>query len=188
MIDGITLVPMLALVAGALLCLRPPARLGSRYTYAVLAAVLLALAAALATAVVLWRDRPRSFHLSLSPWSGAIFQSDPALAVDATAAIVLVLLCLCCLVATLAAWSTPRGPAALGGPLLIGAASALMVAARTPLGLVSAWLLLDVALFFGARTRRRALLASHLGLLLVLAALIDLPPGGELIDPAELSD
>ncbi len=188
MLDGLTLVPALALVAGALICLRLPGWPQRRRTTAVLGAVALAMTTAVVMAAQLWRSTPRTLSLALSPWSGAVFQSDPALAVDALAALCLVLACLGCLVVALRALAPRGGIELAGGPLLVGAASVLFIAAaRSPLGLISAWLLLDVAMFFGARIRRRALLASHLGLLVVLAALMDLPATGGIIDPAVLS-
>lgn len=188
MLDGLTLVPAAALAVAAWICFRPPAWLAPRRTYAVLSVVLLALFAATMMAVALLRSAPVLWQLPLSPWSSAVFQEDPALAVDAIAAIAIVLTCLGALITVLVPLTSRRGVDALGGSLLVAAASALFVAAaRNPLGLVSAWLLLDIALFVGARTRRRALLASHLGLLLVLVALVDLPAAVPTVDPELLS-
>lgn len=188
MLDGLTLVPAVSLACGAWLCFRPPAWLAPRRVYWVLGTVLLALFSAAVMAVALLQSAPAVWQLRLSPWSSAVFQGDPALAVNAVTAIAIVLVCLGALISLLVPLAGRRGVDGLGGPLLVGSASALFVAAaHNPLGLVSAWLFLDVALFVGARTRRRALLASHLGLLLVLVALVDLPAAAVTLDPALLS-
>lgn len=180
MMEWLTLVPPLSLaLAGACGAVERPADGRARWwVIGALAGTAAAVSAALAWLLAV-TDRP-ALHLPLSPWSNAVFTGDPALDVDARGAACMAAVGVLALMAVVRA---PRADRSLGVALLVAAASTLFIAAaRTPLGLVSSWLLLDAALFFGPRVGRRGLLASQLGLLCVLAALMGLPIDAATID------
>lgn len=122
--------------------------------------------------------------LAASPpaWS-RVFAGGPALDFDLRA-----LLLLCALNWPLALLLLLYRPplVKLGWPLLIAAASALFVlSSGSPLGTVAAWLLLDGSLFGSGFVHRRGLLASQMGLWLLVAALAALPIDHETLRPGD---
>lgn len=185
MIEWLTLAPPLALaVAGACAVLGRPAD-GRVRGAAIVVLVGTAVVTAAAMTWLLFMTDRSVLHLPLSPWSNAVFTGDPALDVERVGAACMAAVGGLALAVVLRA---PRADAHLGIALLVAAASALFIAAaRTPLGLVSAWLMLDAALFFGPRIGRRGLLASQVGLLWVLAALMDVPIDAATLDATPLS-
>lgn len=189
MIDWITLVPAAVLAAAGLAIVLDRDAFSPQRQRGVEVLAWLGLLSAAAVVGILGFSGRVSLHMALSPWSDAVFTGDPGLDVDLLAATCVLGVTVLALLSVMRAGRVADRRAALGGSLFVAAASALFIAAaRTPLGLVSTWLLLDAALFFGAGIGRRGLLSSQLGLLLALAGLMDLPIGAETVDAAALSD
>ena len=174
--------PLLALVSpvslalAALACYFPASRQRLRLRLALPLLALVALGAAAGQLALLWDGTRASLGLTLSPWTPRLFTVGPRLEVDALAAYGVLLVCVASLVALLRGLhDRAEAIESLAGPLAVASSAALFcAAARSPLGLVSSWLLMDLALFFGSGVRRRGLLAGQLGLLFVLAGLMGL--------------
>lgn len=116
-----------------------------------------------------WSD----LSATVPAWSRA-FAGGPALELDLRAAVLLAALCLMLTAAVFQADAVTLSR--LSWPLIVAASSALFVASSaSPLGLVAAWLLLDASLARSGLISRRGLLASQLGLWILIAALAALP-------------
>ncbi|MFN2115472.1 MAG: hypothetical protein ACK2T6_07135 [Anaerolineae bacterium] len=184
MVDLVALVSPLALLGGALASAPLPARRWrpSR-ELALVSAVVATVGASAVLAITLgFLPGPTELRLILSPWSTASFRASPSVYVDATAALCVLLISGSVLVGVLRGAESDKATA-LSGPLAVAAAGALFVsAASTPLGLVFGWVAIDLAIFFGARGGRRALIAGQVGLLMAIAGLValsfDTPGGG----------
>ncbi|MCB0215057.1 MAG: hypothetical protein H6648_02095 [Caldilineae bacterium] len=184
--------PLLALASpvslalAALASLVPASRQRFRPRLLLPLLALVALGAAVTQLAMLWDGTRASLGVTLSPWTARLFTVGPRLEVDALAAYGVLLVCLASLVALLHGLRDESlAIESLAGPLAVASSATLFCAAtRSPLGLVSSWLLMDLALFFGAGVRRRGLLAGQLGLLFILAGLMGLADpslvGGEL--------
>jgi len=106
------------------------------------------------------------------------------LALDLRAAVLLAALCLLLTAAVFQANAVTL--TRLSWPLVVAACSALFVASSaSPLGLVAAWLLLDASLARSGLISRRGLLASQLGLWVLIAALAALPIDHETLRAGE---
>ncbi len=181
MIGLVVALPALLLAAGAGLARWPPRAVGRRAPWLVLAATGLALASAAGLLVYALQSPARSLRLALPGWSSSAVQVPLAMEVDALAAFCLLLVALVAFVASTRGLDGIVGVGSLAGPLGVAAAAALLVSAsRVPLGLVLAWMALDLAVLVGAGGGRRGLLASQAGLVCLLMGLFALPPGAEL--------
>jgi|GEM_PF-2398758 hypothetical protein len=188
MVQYLAIAPALALFAGAL-SVAPLPRLPWRPSrLAAAGAAILAALLSVALLYVTWTVQPEpvTLQLVLSPWSQPVFRATPAVYVDVVAAVCVLLVTGAALLGALRGLET-SDPRAMSGPLLVGAAGALFVAAAyAPLGLVVGWLALDLATFFGARGGRRALIVGQLGLLLAIAGLVGAPAAGEALGISQL--
>jgi hypothetical protein len=176
MADLLVLAPGALLLAGAVLVFLAPARLSrwqgelpwSAAFLAVVAAALLALRAA--------QIAPMPLELQLSTWSDAPVVTGPALRVDEMAALSMLLTCVIVFIGLLRARVERVNPGVTIGPLLVASAAVLFVASTCQLlGLVFAWLILDVSILVATGGRRRSLIASQVGLLVVLISVIGVP-------------
>lgn len=176
MINVITLAPSAALLAGVLLVLWAPPRLVRWQRELPWLAALLAVLMASGVVLAAQRVAPAPLELRLSTWSDVPLPAGPALWVDRMAALTMLLLCVVVFLGCLRARVDPGDPIAAMGPLVVASAAVLFVASACQLlGLVFAWLGLDVAIFLAAGHRKRSLLVSQLGLLLVLAGAVGIP-------------
>lgn len=186
MIGLLVVLPAAGLALAAVLCRWPPRAVTGRIPYWVLlsagaawglSAVILGLALA---------QPGRDMVLSLPGWS----EPMPALGlnVDSLAAFCLFLVCGIAALAAVRLLDGFTDPLDLAGPLAVAAATALFVTAtRVPLGLVLAWLLLDLTLAMAAGGGARALLTGQLGLLCVLMGMLVLPAGALKLDAPGLA-
>ncbi len=183
----LTLLPLLTLIAGAVLVRFPPDRLLPVRHRAGSGAAAMATAASL---LLLWAVRlspDGRLRLTLSPWGEEVFQGGLALDVDLLAAAFVLLISGLAWLVMLS--RQPDGAPATDALLGVAAAGILFVAAgRVPLGLVAGWLALDVAIFVAAGGGRRILLTGQLGLLLLLAGLAALPPGTAVLSRLTLTE
>lgn len=174
--------PLLLLALATLSCYLPRLRDHARVDLlrvGLLAATLLSAAGQI---FWLWDADPKRIAFGLSPWTPELFHFGPGLSIDLLGAVCALLVSLVALLGLLRAQSEEAGPGALAGPLMVSTTSLFFcLATPNPLGLVAAWLALDLALFSGAGTGRRGLLVSHLGLLMVLAGIMGLPLDVEVI-------
>jgi hypothetical protein len=116
-----------------------------------------------------WSD----LSAAVPAWSRAL-GGGPSLELDLRGAILLAALAM--LVAVAVFQASAASLESLAWPLLIAACSMLFVASSaSPLGLVAAWLILDALLFRSGLISRRGLLASQLGLWILISALAALP-------------
>jgi len=172
------LIPPVLLALAALAAWMAPRAIGRWVQPAAWAAPALAafaLAAAATGAVALAGAPNQPFRFALSTWTPGLFPGSPSLDVGLLAAACMVLVALLGVAVALRGLGE-RSLGQIAAPLAVAAAAALFIAsARSPLGLVFSWLLLDLAIGFTASGGRGALLAGHFGLLLALAGLIGLP-------------
>lgn len=178
----LNLLPAAILALGAVLLRRGGPRIRDRQQTIALGAAALA---AVAAAVLLWavaNAEGNSLRLVLSPWATSAFQSSPALDVDLLAGVMILLLAL---LALFALWSHGSiAPADAIAVLSVAAAAATFAAAaRSPLGLVFGWLVLDLALAIGLQGGRLTLIAGMAGLLAAVFGLASLPPGTGVLSP-----
>lgn len=170
----VLLVPVAGLALASLLAYKRTL-VGRRTGAATVTASLTAAIGALAVLVLAFQSAPAEMVLVLSPWGFTSFAESIALsATPLTGAALLLVTALATLVSVRAAVAADPRPGA--APLVVAAASALFVlGAAKPLGLVFAWLVLDVALFLFAGTGRHGLLSGQLGLMMAVGAVATLP-------------
>jgi hypothetical protein len=187
MIGLVVALPPLLLAGGALMCRWLPARLARHAPWLVVGAAWLALAATGAVMGAAFLLPERSVRLPLPGWDSAAFQVGMALDVNVLTACCLVLVCLVAAVASLRVLDGVADVRELAGPLLVAAAAALFVcAARVPLAVALAWVLLDAALFVGARGGAAGLLTGQVGFVCLLMGLFALPVGIQTLDAPNL--
>jgi hypothetical protein len=181
MIGLLVALPAAGLALAAVLCRWPPRAVTGRIPLFVL---LCAGAAWGLSAVILGLalvQPGREMVLSPPGWSGSMLALG--LNVDGLAAFCLFLVCGIAALSSLRLLDGFSDPMDLAGPLAVAAATALFVTAtRVPLGLVLAWLLLDLALAIAAGGGSRALLTGQAGLLCVLMGVLALPAGALTLD------
>lgn len=189
MLELLTLAPTAGLAAAALIGRFPRLLTRPRPETALNLALGFALLAALAALAALRLAPATELSLSGAALARGAFRDTPSLALDLSGALASGAICLGALAAILAARLAGSPLTGQAGALLIAAASCAFVAASaSPLGLVTAWLLLDAALFVGGALDRRGLLTAQAGLLLALAALAWLPLGTPLIQAQTLDE
>lgn len=189
MLELLTLAPTAGLTAAALVGRFPRLLNRPRPETALNLALGFALLAALAALAALRLAPAAELSLSGAALARGAFRDTPSLALDLSGALASGAICLGALAAILAARLAGSPLSGQAGALLIAAASCAFVAASaSPLGLVTAWLLLDAALFVGGALDRRGLLTAQAGLLLALAALAWLPLGTPGIQAQTLGD
>lgn len=116
-----------------------------------------------------WSD----LSAAVPAWSRT-FGGGPSVELDLRGAMLFAALGMLVAVAVFQASATSLG--SLAWPLLIAAGSALFLASSaSPLGLVASWLIMDALLFRSGLVSRRGLLASQLGLWILISALAALP-------------
>ncbi len=164
--------PSILAVAIAL-CSLPAARQRIRWQVALPSLLALASLAAGAQMAWIWNGPSRRLALTLSPWTARLFDAGPRFEVDWLAAFCGLAICLVTLLGSLRALDDGLPAEEMVTPLAVALASLIFChAAAAPLGLVGAWLLLDLAVFSGGQIRRRGLLTGQIGLLCVLAGLV----------------